>query len=112
MKLKAEDVVLLDLRKLSPIADFFVVCSGMGETHVKAISDAVREGLAEREEPSKAWHVEGYESLRWVLLDYVNVVVHVFQHRTRDYYSLEKFWGDAPMEAIRDDPPAGGAGAP
>jgi len=103
LRLKAQDVVLLDLHKLSPLADFFVICSGQGEVHVKAITDAVREGLLEEME-AKAWHVEGYDTLRWVLLDYVNVVVHVFQERTRDYYSLERFWGDAPREEIADDP--------
>ncbi len=103
---KAEDVVVLDLRKLSPIADFFVVCSGIGEVHVKAISEGVREGLLAEPERFKAWHIEGDDTLRWVLMDYVNVVVHVFQEQTRDYYSLEKFWGDAPREEMRDEPPA------
>lgn len=98
-------MVLLDLRKLSPIADFFVVCSGVADVHVKAISDAVLDGLSAEPERSKAWHIEGYDTLRWVLLDYVNVVVHVFQRETRDYYSLEKFWGDAPREEIHDEGP-------
>jgi ribosome-associated protein len=95
-------VVILDLRKLSPIADFFVICTGVGDVHVKAISDAVEKGLQSMTEKHKAWHVEGYDTLRWVLLDYVNVVVHVFQQGTREYYSLEKFWGDAPREEMTD----------
>ena len=102
MRLKAEDIVLLDLRKLSPIADFFVVCSGVGETHVKAISDAVREGLAAGDEPAKAWHVEGYETLRWVLLDYIDAVIHVFHPAARDYYALERLWGDARATELKD----------
>ncbi len=107
LALKADDIVILDLRKLSPIADFFVICSGVGDVHVSAISDAIEKGLLGKAEKQKPWHIEGYESRRWVLLDYVNVVVHVFQEGTREYYSLEKFWGDAPRTEYRDDLPPG-----
>jgi ribosome-associated protein len=108
LSLKAEDVVLLDLRKLSSMADFFVVCSGASDVHVRAIADAVRDGLTAREEHIKPWHMEGYDSLRWVLLDYVHVIVHIFRRESREYYSLEKFWGDAPVETVEDHGTASG----
>ncbi|MCB1163970.1 MAG: ribosome silencing factor [Candidatus Krumholzibacteriia bacterium] len=108
---KAEDLLVLDLRGLSPIADFFVLATGLSEAHVKSITDGVRDGLLESERKAKPWHMEGYDTLRWVLLDYVHVVVHVFRSETRDYYGLERFWGDAPREEIAD-PPAPPAGRP
>ncbi len=104
-------MVLLDLRGLSPIADWFVIASGVGDVHVRAIIDSVRDGLLEMPEKHKPWHTEGYDTLRWVLADYVHVVVHVFQRETREYYSLEKFWGDAPREEIADEAPRAGGPA-
>ncbi|MBM4116811.1 ribosome silencing factor [bacterium] len=105
---KAEDLVVLDLRTLSPIADFFVIATGLSDVHVRAIADSVQEGLLAGSRRAKPWHLEGNDTLRWVLLDYVTVVVHVFQRGTREYYGLERFWGDAPREEIADAP--GGAG--
>lgn len=93
---KAEDVLLLDLRKISPVADFFVICSGASDTQVKAITDSVIEGC--RKTGVEIYHVEGYDSLRWVLIDLVDVVLHIFQPEVRDYYQLERLWGDAPTE--------------
>jgi ribosome-associated protein len=107
---KGEDLVILDLRGLSPIADFFVLATGLSDVHVRALSDAVRDGLLAHTPPAKPWHLEGYETLRWVLLDYVTVVVHVFQRGAREYYGLERFWGDAPRELVVDLPPAPGSG--
>ncbi|MCP4546181.1 MAG: ribosome silencing factor [bacterium] len=107
---KAEDVVILDLRKLSPIADFFVICSGQSEVQVRAIANSIEDACLELPEKAKPWHVEGNDTLRWVLLDYVNIVVHVFRNETREYYSLEKFWGDAPRELIVDESPLPGSG--
>jgi len=93
---KAEDVLLLDLRKLSPMTDFFVVCTGGSETQVKAIADSVIEGC--QKSGVQIYNIEGYESLRWVLIDLVDVVVHIFQPEVRRYYQLERLWGDAPTE--------------
>lgn len=108
---KAEQVRVLDLRKLSPIADFFVVCSGGSDAQVRAIAEAVRAGLIDDDKALKPWHEEGGDTLRWVLLDYVNVVVHVFQRETREYYALERFWGDADSREILDEAaPAGDRG--
>ena len=90
---KAVDLVALDLRDLGGVADYFVICSGGSDVQVKAIADAVEEKL--REHGARPWHVEGLEGRRWVLLDYVEFVVHVFHHKTREYYLLERLWGDA-----------------
>lgn len=98
---KAFDVLIIDLREISPIADFFVIASGHTDTHVRAISDGIAEGLKKKK--IKPWHVEGYENGRWVLLDFVEVVVHVFDEETRNYYSLERIWGDAPMIEVKDE---------
>lgn len=93
---KAEDVVLLDLRKISPVADFFIICSGTSDVQVRAIL----ENILEQCEKNKIdiYHVEGEESLRWVLIDLVDVVLHIFQPEVRRYYQLERLWGDAPKE--------------
>ena len=95
---KAEDVVILDLRELSTVTDFFVICSGSSDTHVKAISDAIEDGLEAK--GARKWHIEGYTHKRWVLLDYVDVVVHVFHQKTREFYLLERLWGDAKIERV------------
>jgi ribosome-associated protein len=95
---KAMDVKLLDLRELTSVTDYFVICSGSIDLHVKAISDAIVEGLGKRKR--EVWHIEGYSALKWVLLDYVDVVVHIFNGEVRDFYGLERLWGDAPMEML------------
>jgi ribosome-associated protein len=98
---KGYDIKLLDLRKLSPIADFFVICSADSDIQVKAITDEVDNKL--RDIGIKCYFKEGYDSLNWVLLDYFDVVVHIFRKESRLFYNLEKLWGDAPVEAIEDD---------
>jgi ribosome-associated protein len=90
---KAADLVALDLRDLDGVADHFLICSAASEVQVKAVADAVEEKLQTL--GFSPWHVEGLEGRRWVLLDYVEFVVHVFHERTREYYLLERLWGDA-----------------
>ncbi len=90
---KAHDPVALDLRSLAGVADYFLICSGASEVQVKAIAEAVEEMLHEL--GASPWHVEGLAGRRWVLLDYVEIVVHVFHEKTREYYLLERLWGDA-----------------
>ena len=97
---KAHDILILDLRKLTTAADHFVICSADSETQVKAVADHVSKTLSE--EGVKAWHVEGQQGRRWVLLDYVDVVVHVFYTETREFYALENLWGDAPVTRADD----------
>ena len=90
---KAGDLVALDLRDLEGVADYFLICSAESEIQVRAIAEAIEEKLSAA--GADAWHVEGREGRRWVLLDYVEFVVHVFHARTREYYLLERLWGDA-----------------
>lgn len=97
---KAEDVAILDLRGLTDIADFFVICTGDSDTQIRAIADAIVEGLEEKQ--VKAWHIEGYSALNWVLIDYVDIVVHIFQRETREFYGLERLWGDAKIKVVQD----------
>lgn len=90
---KAFDILILDLRRLTYITDYFVICSGSSTTQVSAISDWIGETLARTGvHPS---HVEGQTEANWVLMDYGDVVVHIFDEQTRAYYALEKLWGDA-----------------
>ena len=98
---RAEDVVILDLRALDGVCDFFVIATGHSEIQVRAIANAVEEGLRESRR-LKPWHSEGFEARRWILLDYVDVVVHVFHARAREYYLLDKLWGDAAREDVAD----------
>ena len=93
---KAEDVLLLDLRKITTMTDFFLICTGVSEVQLKAIADAVVDGC--KAAGIEIYHVEGYDSGTWVLIDLVDVVVHVFQPEVRKYYQLERLWGDADTE--------------
>ncbi len=97
---KGYDVRIIDLRSLTTFSDFFVICSADSDTQVKAIADEVDKNL--RDEGIKCWHKEGYTALSWVLLDYVDVVVHVFKKEAREFYNIEKLWGDAPSIEVID----------
>ena len=97
---KGYDVKILNLRKLTTITDYFVICTGDSDTQVKAIADEVDKEM--RDEGIKPWHTEGYQSLNWVLIDFVDVVVHIFKKDTRDFYNLEKLWGDAEISEVVD----------
>lgn len=95
---KAVLPVLLDLRGLSSATDYFLVLTGNSDTHVRAIADHVIEEM--RKAGSKPDHVEGLRAGRWVLIDYIDFVIHVFHPSARDFYQLERLWGDAPTHAI------------
>lgn len=97
---KGFNVVTIDLRKLVTFTDYFVICSADSDTQVKAIADEVDKALSD--EGIKCWHREGLKALSWVLLDYVDVVVHIFKKDAREFYNLEKLWGDAPSEKMSD----------
>ncbi len=90
---KGEEIVALDLQGLSTVCDYFLIASGGSEQHVRALGEAVEEGLGEK--GVRVWHREGATGRRWLLLDYVDVVVHVFHRETRDFYRLENLWADA-----------------
>jgi len=98
---KGFDVSILKLKAVSSICDYFVIVSGEADVQVKAIADAVYDGLLEV--GYKPYHREGLREGNWVLLDYVDVVVHVFYEPTRRFYALEKLWGDVPVEELSDD---------
>lgn len=102
---KAEDIKILDLRKITTIADFFVICTANSEPQVKAVADAILEGA--KKDGETVWHKEGTNMRSWVLLDFVDVVVHVFLKDTRSFYSLEKLWGDAQITEVTDEAPKG-----
>ena len=93
---KAEDVMLFDLRKITTMADFFVICTGGSDTQVRAIADAVLDGCKKHD--INVHHVEGLSSSSWVLIDTIDIVVHIFQSEARKYYQLERLWGDADIE--------------
>jgi ribosome-associated protein len=99
---KGENITVIDIRGISSITDYFVLATGSVGVQVKAIADEVRLKM-KNEESELPWHVEGYDSLKWVLLDYVDVVVHIFDAETREYYSLEKLWEDAKIKHIKSE---------
>lgn len=100
-KRKGQDIVVLDLRALTGVCDYFIIITGQSDTQIRAITDQIEDGM--KEHGHRVWHIEGYSSGRWVLLDFVDVVVHVFHPDTRELYQLEKLWRDAGREEIADD---------
>ena len=97
---KGIDISLLDLRDIeNTVCSYFVVCTGSSSTHVNAIVSAIKKTVS-KELKEKPFHTEGNDNAEWVLIDYVNVVVHVFQKQTRDYYNIEELWGDAKTTKI------------
>jgi len=99
---KATDIVVIDLRNIkNAIADFFVVCSGNSDKQLEAITDSIDEEVYKtlKENP---WHTEGKNNKEWMLLDYITVVAHVFKKERRQFYALEKLWGDADIVEIGD----------
>jgi ribosome-associated protein len=95
---KALDIVQLDLREMIAYTDYFVICTGRTDRQTKAIHDAIHEGM-KREHGTLPRRVEGLPQARWILMDYLDVVVHVFTPDTREYYRLEQLWGEAPARA-------------
>ncbi len=93
---KGFNIVILNLRKSSPITDFFVIVTGLSDVHLKTMARA----LMEIESPH---HVEGFDAAQWILLDYVDVVIHLFLKDVREFYGLDRLWGDAPVIKIEDD---------
>lgn len=98
---KAEDVTVLDLRHISSATDFFVIVTGRSDIQVRAIADHILDSA--RDDGNRPDHVEGLKDGRWVLLDYIDYVVHVFHPAVRDFYRLEALWGDARSIVIGDD---------
>ena len=89
---KALDIKIIDVRKITTLTDFFIICTSESRPQTRAIADHISKQM--KIEGIKAWHIEGYENLDWVLLDYVNIVIHVFSKESRDYYNIERLWAD------------------
>ena len=98
---KGNDITIVDLRGISDIADYFVIVSGESDVHIKTIANHIEKEL--KNEKMRPWHKEGYNKLNWVLLDYVEVVAHIFKPETREYYDLERLWADAKFIKVEDD---------
>lgn len=99
-EVKGNDIEILDLREIdSAVCDYFVICNGNSNTQVNAIVSSIQK-VVSKELKDKPWHVEGSGNAEWVLMDYVNIVVHVFQKQIREYYNIESLWGDAKITTI------------
>lgn len=97
---KAEDVVVLDVAKQAGFTNYFVIATGNSDVHLKTLCDYIEDELSQYK--VKVWQKEGYENLKWVLMDFVDVVVHLFDRETREYYDLETLWADAEKIIVRD----------
>jgi len=99
-KMKGLDVSILDLRDIeNTVCSYFVICSGSSNTHVNAIVNSIQKTVS-KELKEKPFHTEGGDNSEWVLIDYINIVVHVFQNHIREYYNIEQLWGDAKTTKI------------
>lgn len=100
-EVKGENITILDLREIeNTVCDYFIICDGNSNTQVNAISGSVQKVVGKNAQ-EKPWHVEGEGNAEWVLMDYVNVVVHIFQKNIREFYDLESLWGDAKITNIK-----------
>jgi len=97
---KGKEINILDLREIeNTVCDYFIICEGTSNTQVSAIINSIQKKVS-KELKEKPWHIEGLDNAEWVLIDYVNVVVHVFQKHIREYYDIESLWGDAKTNVI------------
>lgn len=100
-EVKGQDIQILDLRDIeNTVCDYFIICNGTSNTQVNAIVNSIQK-IVSKALKEKPWHVEGSDNAEWVLMDYVHVVVHVFQKHIREYYDIEGLWGDAKTVIIK-----------
>ncbi|MDZ7808591.1 MAG: ribosome silencing factor [Gracilimonas sp.] len=99
---KGKDITLLDVSELTTLTDFFVVCHGTSDVQIKALADAVEEDMLEKS-GEKAWKKEGLQGRSWVILDFVNIVVHIMSKEKRDFYGIERMWNDAKITHIKNE---------
>ena len=100
-EVKGNDIDILDLRDIdTAVCDYFIICNGSSNTQVNAIVNSIQK-LVSKELKDKPWHIEGADNGEWVLMDYVNIVVHVFQKQIREFYNIEGLWGDAKITTIQ-----------
>ncbi|HET8737647.1 MAG TPA: ribosome silencing factor [Pricia sp.] len=99
-EVKGQDIRILDLGDIeNTVCDYFIICNGTSNTHVNAITGSIRKTVS-KASGDKPWHVEGENNAEWILMDYVNIVVHVFQKHIREYYDIEGLWGDAKVTEV------------
>lgn len=98
---KGKDITVLDVSELTTLTDFFVVCHGTSDVQIKALADAVEDDMREKI-GERAWKKEGMQGRSWVILDFVNIVVHVMSKEKRDFYGIERMWNDAKVTYIKD----------
>jgi ribosome-associated protein len=102
-EVKGNDIDILDLRNIeNTVCDYFVICNGTSNTQVNAIVNSVQK-VVSKELKDKPWHVEGQDNAEWVLMDYVDIVVHVFQKHVREFYNIEGLWGDAKITSLHNN---------
>jgi len=99
---KAEDIRIIDVQSLTTLTDFFVICSSDSDPKTKAIVDHIDRTF--RKNGIKSGHIEGYQNLKWVLIDYWNVIVHIFNDDSREYYGIERLWADGKIIKVKDEP--------
>ena len=97
---KGLDIQIIDVRGITTLTDFFVICTSESEPQTRAITDHINRTM--KTEGNSSWHTEGYEYLDWVLVDFVNVVVHIFSKKAREYYEFERLWADGVITKIKD----------
>ncbi len=102
-EIKGENIVAIDLRKFeNAVCDYFIICTGTSNTHISALAGSVEKEIKNTLN-EKPWHAEGFRNSEWILIDYVNVVVHIFIAESRSFYNLEGLWGDAKITKIKSD---------
>ena len=99
MEKKGEDIVVLDVRGITSVSDFLIITTGNSKVHVKAIAEEIREKMKKKYK-IVSWHIEGLTARKWILLDYIDIIVHVFDSHARSYYKIEKLWEDAKSRHI------------
>ena len=98
---KGYDIIILDVRKLSSLTDYFIICTSDSEPQTKAITNYIKKELSRKK--IKPYQVEGLDYMEWILMDYFDIVVHIFKKEIREFYNIEKLWGDAKITKIKND---------
>ena len=96
---KAEDILIIEIKDLTSIADYFVICTANSVIHGKAIYETILDGFVPKEKPDR---VEGLKNSTWIIMDYINIIVHIFQEKERSYYSIERLWNDGNFEKFKN----------
>ena len=97
---KALDITIIDVREITTLTDFFVVCTSESGPPPRAITDHIN--LTMKKEGTKSWHIEGYQHLDWVLIDHISIVTHIFSKEAREYYEFERLWADGVITTVKD----------